>query len=206
MHKKFCAVHISGWVFRPALLNAEIKALGIHGHFQGCCDTATPVYNLVLNTGLLFTLKFSFVLQSALFCKERGEAVIRFSRISADEQMQAQLSWNRDLHYSVCIPEEVVKEKFGTGWVFSVEKRCCLSDHLCVTYIAVGKQNMLHAGEYYVNVFGRSCPVMLGSLVCSLLLPGSTSGQSQPCWIPRDCPLNGKVVPLLQGIVEQHMV
>lgn len=116
VHKKFCAVHISGWMFRPALLNAEIKALGIHGHFQG--DTATPACNLMLNTGLLFILKFSFVLQSALFWKERGEEVIRFSRISGDEQMQAQLSWSWVLYYSVCIPEEVVKENLGQDECF----------------------------------------------------------------------------------------
>lgn len=118
-------------MFRPALLNAEIKALGIHGHFQGCCDTATPVYNLMLNTGLLFTLKFSFVLQSALFWKERGEAVIRFSRISGDEQMQAQLSWNRDLYCSVCIPEEVVKENSGQDEFF-LGRRDAVLTTICV--------------------------------------------------------------------------
>lgn len=45
--------------------------------------------------------------------------------------MQAQLSWNRDLYCSVCIPEEVVKENSGQDEFF-LGRRDAVLTTICV--------------------------------------------------------------------------
>lgn len=72
--KESCLVHISRWMFRSALPNAGIKALGIHGHFQGCCDIATPVYDLCLTQGFYSPWKSLLLFNQLWSGRESGRS------------------------------------------------------------------------------------------------------------------------------------
>lgn len=122
-YKKFCAAHISGWMFRPALRSAEIKALGIRGHFQGCCDTITPCITSCLTQG--FYSPWNSPLLFCQFCSRRKgrEGIMCFNRNSRDQQVQMQPSriGANTMMAVLNTPEEMVKI-FRAVWKFSVEK------------------------------------------------------------------------------------
>lgn len=76
-----------------------------------------------------------------------GEGIIWFSRISGDEQMQVQLSWNRDLCYTDggLYSRGGSQRKFGTVWRFSGEKMLFEGPPVCscsVACIMVETQNL----------------------------------------------------------------